>query len=65
MAESAIPKPEPEPETSRPTVEDSKIYSVFGTVSECIGLLAGSNFDAVGCGEVARASSLTIVPFLV
>jgi hypothetical protein len=43
MAESAIPMPEPEPEpmhSNSPKVdEDSKIFVIFGSVSECIGLL--------------------------
>jgi hypothetical protein len=56
MAESTIPMPEPEPEpepepmhSNSPKVdEDSKIFVIFGSVSECIGLyLFDTNSDAV------------------
>jgi hypothetical protein len=54
MAESTIPKPDPEPEqpensSNSPMNGESKIYEAFGTVSECIGLLVGCNLRC--CGE--------------
>jgi hypothetical protein len=46
MAESTIPKTEPEPEpeprqsqSNNPDVDDSKIFVIFGNVSESIELL--------------------------
>jgi hypothetical protein len=42
MVESATPKPESATNKPQHQVEDSKIFEVFGNVSDCVGLLVGN-----------------------